>query len=112
MAGGRSSELPAPTQHGVLAAFAQFGLPVNPLTKLCKSAEEMLAHYRDIEAHRATLGYDIDGVVYKVDDIALQNAARLRLARAALGGRRINSRPSARRRSCAASKFKSGAPAR
>ena len=32
----------------------------------------MLAHYRDIEAHRATLGYDIDGVVYKVDDIALQ----------------------------------------
>ena len=45
----------------------------------------MLAHYRAIEAQRATLGYDIDGVVYKVDDIALAGAARLRLARAALG---------------------------
>jgi len=32
----------------------------------------MVAHYRKIEAQRATLGYDIDGVVYKVDDLALQ----------------------------------------
>ena len=32
----------------------------------------MLAHYREIEAERASLGYDIDGVVYKVDDLALQ----------------------------------------
>jgi DNA ligase (NAD+) len=62
----------AESQHGALAAFARFGLPVNPLTKLCQSAEEMLAQYRAIEAQRATLGYDIDGVVYKVDDLALQ----------------------------------------
>jgi len=69
---GEVSALPADTQAGVLAAFERFGLPVNPLIKLCASAEEMLAHYRDIEQRRATLGYDIDGVVYKVDDIALQ----------------------------------------
>jgi DNA ligase (NAD+) len=69
---GEASDLPARTQKGVIDAFADFGLPVNPLTRLCASAEEMLAHYRAIEAQRATLGYDIDGVVYKVDDIGLQ----------------------------------------
>ena len=69
---GEASEVPASTQMGVIKAFARFGLPVNPLTRLCASADEMLAHYRDIEAQRATLGYDIDGVVYKVDDIGLQ----------------------------------------
>ncbi|MFZ1964301.1 MAG: NAD-dependent DNA ligase LigA [Roseiarcus sp.] len=60
------------TQMGAIAAFRGFGLPVNPLTRLCRSAAEMLAHYRAIEAERATLGYDIDGVVYKVNDLALQ----------------------------------------
>ncbi len=69
---GEVSKLPAPTQMGVIAAFARFGLPVNPLTRLCASAEDMLAHYREIESMRATLGYDIDGVVYKVDDVGLQ----------------------------------------
>ena len=63
----------AETQHGALDAFRRFGLPVNSrLTRLCRTAEEMLAHYRFIEAQRASLGYDIDGVVYKVDDLALQ----------------------------------------
>jgi len=68
-------ELSAPiakTQKGAIDAFQRLGLPVNPLTRLCHSAAEMLAHYRAIEAQRATLGYDIDGVVYKVDDLALQ----------------------------------------
>ncbi|HEY8214324.1 MAG TPA: NAD-dependent DNA ligase LigA [Methylocystis sp.] len=69
---GEASALPAKTQKGVLEALRGYGLPVNPLTTLCDSAEDMLAHYRAIEAQRATLGYDIDGVVYKVDDIALQ----------------------------------------
>ena len=69
---GEASALPAKTQLGVLEALRSYGLPVNPLTTLCDSAEEMLAHYRAIETQRATLGYDIDGVVYKVDDIALQ----------------------------------------
>jgi DNA ligase (NAD+) len=69
---GEASELPAKTQMGVIEAFARLGLPVNPLTRLCSGAEEMLTHYRAIEARRALLGYDIDGVVYKVDDVALQ----------------------------------------
>ena len=62
----------AKTQSGAMAAFRRFGLPVNPLTVLCQSPAEMLAHFRLIEAQRATLGYDIDGVVYKVDELALQ----------------------------------------
>ncbi|MBL8589095.1 MAG: NAD-dependent DNA ligase LigA [Methylobacteriaceae bacterium] len=62
----------ATTQHGVIAAFARLGLPTNPRVRLCHSLEEMLAAYRALEADRARLGYDIDGVVYKVDDLALQ----------------------------------------
>ncbi|WP_018408966.1 NAD-dependent DNA ligase LigA [Methylocystis rosea] len=69
---GETSALPANTQLGVLEALRRYGLPVNPLTTLCENAEDMLAHYRAIETQRATLGYDIDGVVYKVDDIALE----------------------------------------
>ena len=69
---GEVSEPIAPTQYGVMQAFKRFGLPVNPLTKICRSTAEMLDHFRSIEAQRATLGYDIDGVVYKVDDLALQ----------------------------------------
>ena len=71
-AGGEVSALPADTQLGMIEAFRRFGLPVNPLTKLCVSAQEMIAHFRAIEAQRATLGYDIDGVVYKVNSLALQ----------------------------------------
>ncbi|WP_029353053.1 NAD-dependent DNA ligase LigA [Bosea sp. 117] len=67
-----SGGLPADTQFGVIKAFARWGLPTNPLTVLCHSADQLLAHYRMIEERRATLGYDIDGVVYKVDSLALQ----------------------------------------
>jgi len=70
---GEVSALPASTQMGMIAAFKSYGLPVNPLMVLCHSAEELLAHYRQIEQQRASLGYDIDGVVYKVDSLALQN---------------------------------------
>ena len=69
---GEAPQLPAQTQWDVVQAFKSWGLPVNPLMVLCRSAEELLAHYRRIEAQRATLGYDIDGVVYKVNDLALQ----------------------------------------
>ncbi len=69
---GEISEPFATTQSGAIHAMQRFGLPTNPLTKLCRSAAEMLAHYHAIEAERASLGYDIDGVVYKVDDLALQ----------------------------------------
>jgi len=69
---GEVSERFATTQFEAIAAMRRFGLPTNPLTKLCRSAAEMLDHYRTIEGERASLGYDIDGVVYKVDDLALQ----------------------------------------
>ena len=70
---GEMSEFPATTQSGMERAFHGFGLPINPLTILCHSAKELLAYHHRIEADRASLGYDIDGVVYKVDDLALQN---------------------------------------
>jgi DNA ligase (NAD+) len=69
---GRVTSLPAETQAGFVAAFAAWGLPTNPLMRTCQSAAELLAFYRDIGERRASLGYDIDGVVYKVDDLALQ----------------------------------------
>ena len=70
---GEASALPADTQWGMLQAFKTFGFQINPLARRCRSAEELLAFYRDIAARRASLGYDIDGVVYKVDDLELQN---------------------------------------
>ncbi len=70
--GAAEGDLPSDTQSGMVAAFGTMGLPVNPLTKRCVSVEEMIAQYRLIEEKRPTLGYDIDGVVYKVDDLALQ----------------------------------------
>jgi DNA ligase (NAD+) len=69
---GEMSTMPATTQHAMVQAFAGWGFSTNPRMKLCRSLEEMLAVYRGIEADRANLGYDIDGVVYKVDDLALQ----------------------------------------
>jgi DNA ligase (NAD+) len=69
---GEVSEPFAPTQFGAIEAMHRFGLPTNPMTKLCRSAEELLAQYRSIEERRATLAYDIDGVVYKVNDLTLQ----------------------------------------
>lgn len=62
----------AETQMGAIDRLAALGFQTNPLTRLCTSPEEILAHYARIEAQRATLGYDIDGVVYKVDELALQ----------------------------------------
>jgi DNA ligase (NAD+) len=69
---GEVRQLPAQTQFGVVQAFKAWGLPVNPLMVECHTVKEMLALYRRIEERRATLGYDIDGVVYKVNDLALQ----------------------------------------
>ncbi|HLY04188.1 MAG TPA: NAD-dependent DNA ligase LigA [Rhizomicrobium sp.] len=69
---GEASKLPDDTQSGMLEAFKSFGFRVNPLTKRCRTTEEMLAFYRDIETRRANLDYDIDGVVYKVDRLDLQ----------------------------------------
>jgi DNA ligase (NAD+) len=69
---GEISKLPAKTQWDMLQAFESYGFRINPLTKRCKTVEEVLKFYRDIEGKRAKLGYDIDGVVYKVDRLDLQ----------------------------------------
>ncbi len=69
---GAHSEPVAETQAAALARFRDWGFEVNPLTQLCDTEADMLAHYRAVEAQRATLPYDIDGVVYKVNDLALQ----------------------------------------
>ena len=69
---GEASKLPADTQAGVVAAYKRWGLPVNPRMTVCASRAELLAYYRQIGEERANLGYDIDGVVYKVDRLDLQ----------------------------------------
>ncbi len=69
---GALSEPLAETQWGAIKRLAKMGFETNPLTELCEGPEEMLAQYARIEQQRATLGYDIDGVVYKVNDLALQ----------------------------------------
>ena len=62
----------AATQFDAINRLKDLGFQTNPLTTLCEGPEALLAHYRRIETQRATLGYDIDGVVYKVNDLALQ----------------------------------------
>jgi len=62
----------AATQAEAMEQLAALGFAVNPLLCLCADLEAMLAHYRSVEAQRASLGYDIDGVVYKVNRLDLQ----------------------------------------
>jgi DNA ligase (NAD+) len=70
---GEMSAMPAETQMGMVEAFANWGLPTNPRMTLCSTVEEAVAFYHALETDRAGLGYDIDGVVYKVNSLALQN---------------------------------------
>lgn len=69
---GEMSEPLADTQWGSLRRLEALGFAVNPLARLCDGPGELLATHAEIEAQRATLGYDIDGVVYKVNDLGLQ----------------------------------------
>jgi DNA ligase (NAD+) len=69
---GEVTALPADTQMAVMQAIAGWGIPVDPLLALVEGAEGALEHYRKIEHARAELGYDIDGVVYKVNRLDWQ----------------------------------------
>lgn len=69
---GELSDPLADTQMGAIEKLADLGFSTNPLTKIVETPQAMLDHYHAIEEQRATLGYDIDGVVYKVNDLALQ----------------------------------------
>ncbi|MBV1902268.1 MAG: NAD-dependent DNA ligase LigA, partial [Marinosulfonomonas sp.] len=62
----------ADSQIAAITRLNALGFQTNSLTELCVGPDAMLAHYRRIEEQRATLGYDIDGVVYKVNDLSLQ----------------------------------------
>ncbi|HXS28539.1 MAG TPA: NAD-dependent DNA ligase LigA [Steroidobacteraceae bacterium] len=70
---GEMSALPASTQWGMLEWLAARGLPTNPLARLCRSLEELLAFHRQMELERAALDYDIDGVVYKINRLDWQD---------------------------------------
>ena len=69
---GEMSEMPAKTQFKMIKWIEKAGFVTNPLTTLCDSVDEVLKFYRKIETQRAKLGYDIDGVVYKVDRLDWQ----------------------------------------
>ncbi|WP_294642394.1 NAD-dependent DNA ligase LigA, partial [uncultured Aureimonas sp.] len=78
---GETSELPGETQSAVVAALQDMGFQTNtvpqfgqgePLMRRLDTVDGLIEHYRRIEAARAGLGYDIDGVVYKVDDLDQQ----------------------------------------
>lgn len=69
---GATTEDPAPTQYDAVQRFAEWGFKISPLMERARSVEELIAHYHRIEEQRAALGYDIDGVVYKVDQLELQ----------------------------------------
>lgn len=69
---GDVSALPGETQSDVVAAFAKWGFQVNPLFGVCRSAEDLIAFYHMVEEKRADLGYDIDGIVYKVNRLDFQ----------------------------------------
>ena len=69
---GEVSALPARTQYEVMQAIAGWGVPIAHDLARCTDMESLLGHYRMIEAKRADLPFDIDGVVYKVDRLDWQ----------------------------------------
>ncbi len=69
---GEFSDPLADTQYEAMKRIERFGIPVSDLLVRCNTVDEMLAHYRAIEKARADLPFDIDGVVYKVDRLDLQ----------------------------------------
>jgi DNA ligase (NAD+) len=69
---GATTQDPAPTQYEAVQKFAEWGFKISPLMVRAKSVDELIAHYKLIEEQRSSLGYDIDGVVYKVDQLELQ----------------------------------------
>ena len=61
------------TQFGAIKKLKKLGFKTSSHTKLCKSIDEALSHYEELSKIRSELGYDIDGIVYKVDSLDLQS---------------------------------------
>jgi len=75
---GETSAGFARSQAEALARFRDWGLSVNPHSRLCHGIAEVIAYHRDLAETRASLPYDIDGVVYKINDLDLQNRLGMR----------------------------------
>lgn len=69
---GEVSEIFAESQMEMIKNLEKYGFIINPLTKFFKTVEEIISYYHDIEERRYSLNYDIDGIVYKVNDLMLQ----------------------------------------
>jgi len=69
---GEQSKVFAKTHDEALKRFAHWGFAVNPLSKLCRGVDSLLQFHRAMAERRASLPYDIDGVVYKVNDLDLE----------------------------------------
>jgi len=75
---GEASQAFAESQSEALARFGDWGLSVNQHSRLCRGLDAVLAYYREIAERRAALPYDIDGVVYKINDFDLQDRLGMR----------------------------------
>ena len=69
---GAASAVSAASQFEMMQMIANWGVPVSPQLVRCATTDELLQHYHSIREGRTDLPYDIDGVVYKVDDLKLQ----------------------------------------
>ena len=74
---GEISAMRAKTHWEFLTNLRDWGFPTNPLSRLCETEEAVLAAYDSFLADRATIPYDIDGVVYKVNRLDWQNRLTL-----------------------------------
>jgi DNA ligase (NAD+) len=84
---GSAKAVPFATQWEMVQAMGDWGFAVNPRMTRCSGLDEMAEVYRTIEVDRALLGYDIDGVVYKVDRLDLQRRLGFVSRAPALGDR-------------------------
>ncbi|MBV7260091.1 NAD-dependent DNA ligase LigA [Erythrobacter crassostreae] len=69
---GAASQVPCETQHEMMRMLESWGFPLSPFLTVTDSVDAMIAHYDKIGRQRPDLGYDIDGVVYKVDRLDYQ----------------------------------------
>lgn len=69
---GEVSDFPVSTQQAMVEKFGEWGFAINDLMQVCATVDDLIARYDLIGEQRADLPYDIDGVVYKVNDLALQ----------------------------------------
>ena len=69
---GEVSEIRWKSQVDFLEYVKELGFPVNPYNKVCRNEQELLDSFETLMENRADLPYDIDGIVYKVNDLELQ----------------------------------------